>query len=92
MTPARRAVLAVAGLLMLASVSLRAQGNLSTQGLGFPPGQLSTKAISMGGSIGEGDPLSPLNPASLSLLLTSMITMQAEPPNDSVPPLPVLSK
>ena len=72
-------VVAVLGALMLSSAALGAQGNLSTQGLGFPPGQLSTKALSMGGSIGDGDALSPLNPASLSLLLTSMITMQAEP-------------
>jgi hypothetical protein len=56
-----------------------AQGNLSTQGLGFPPGQLSTKALSMGGANGEADPLSPLNPAALSLLLTAMIAIQAEP-------------
>ena len=45
-----------------------AQGTLSTQGLGFPPGQLSTPAILMGGSIGEADPFSPLNPASIGLL------------------------
>lgn len=56
-----------------------AQGNLSTQGLGFPPGQLSTPAISMGGAIGEADPFSPLNPASIGLLRTAIIFFQAEP-------------
>jgi hypothetical protein len=67
------------GALVVAAASARGQGNLSTQGLGFPPGQLSTRAQSMGGSTGESDALSALNPASLSLLLTSMIAMQAEP-------------
>jgi hypothetical protein len=56
-----------------------AQGTLSTQGMGFPPGQLSTQAISMGGAIGEADPLSALNPAALTLLNASIITMQAAP-------------
>lgn len=74
-----RRLTAVSGALLLGVAPLVAQGNLSTQGLGFPPGQLSTKALSMGGSIGEGDPLSPLNPAAISLMLTGMIAMQAEP-------------
>src|SRR5687767_16031882 len=56
-----------------------AQGTLSTQGLGFPPGQLSTRARTMGGSVGEADPLSPLNPASLILLLSPIVSFQAEP-------------
>jgi hypothetical protein len=58
---------------------LRAQGNLSTQGLGYPTGQLSTPAISMGGAIGEADPFSPLNPAALGLLRSAIIFFQAEP-------------
>jgi hypothetical protein len=56
-----------------------AQSNLSTQGLGYPPGQLSTHAKTMGGSIGEADPLSPLNPASIALLRVSLLMIQAEP-------------
>ena len=56
-----------------------AQGTLSTQGLGFPPGQLGTAARTMGGAIGEADPFSPLNPAALGLLNGAIITMQAEP-------------
>lgn len=55
------------------------QGTLSTQGLGFPPGQLSTAAKSMGGATGEADPLSALNPAALGLLSTPIVLMQAEP-------------
>ena len=64
---------------VVASSPLAAQGTLSTQGLGFPPGQLGTRALSMGGSIGEADPWSPLNPAAVGMLLTSLITMQVEP-------------
>lgn len=56
-----------------------AQGSLSTQGLGFPPGQLSTTALSMGGATGEADPFSALNPASIGLLGTAIILFQAAP-------------
>lgn len=61
-----------------ATVAL-AQGNLSTQGLGFPPGQLSTQARTMGGANGEADPLSPLNPAAIGYMLGAIVVMQAEP-------------
>jgi hypothetical protein len=50
---------------MIAS-SAAAQGTLSTQGFGYPAGGLSTHAEALGGSIAENDPLSPVNPASLS--------------------------
>ncbi len=43
----------------------RAQGSLAAQGFGYPPGQLSARAAATGGSLGEFDPLSPINPASL---------------------------
>jgi len=56
-----------------------AQGTLSAQGLGFPPGQLSTHARTMGGAVGEADPMSPLNPAAIGLLNSAVIMMQAEP-------------
>ena len=56
-----------------------AQGTLSTQGLGYPPGHLSTPARTMGGSTGEVDPLSALNPAALGLIRNPIIYMQAEP-------------
>lgn len=56
-----------------------AQGNVSVQGLGYPPGQLSTQAASMGGAIGEADPFSPLNPAALGLLSSAIVFFQAEP-------------
>lgn len=76
------AVIAAVAIVLAGGASPRAslaQGNLSTQGLGFPPGQLSTAAISMGGAIGEVDPFSPLNPAAIGLLVTPIIFFQAEP-------------
>jgi len=65
--------------LALSAPRLLAQGTLSTQGLGFPPGQLSTPAILMGGAIGEIDGFSPLNPAAIGFLTTPIIWFQAEP-------------
>ena len=69
----------VAVLLLIAASTAAAQGTLSTQGLGFPPGQLGTAARTMGGATGETDPFSPLNPAAIGLLGGAIITMQAEP-------------
>lgn len=43
-----------------------AQGTLSDQGFGYPPGQLSTRALGSAGALGESDPVSPINPAVLS--------------------------
>jgi hypothetical protein len=43
-----------------------AQGTLSTQGFGYPAGGMSTRALSVGGSVAELDPISTLNPASLT--------------------------
>ncbi|MGH7637263.1 MAG: hypothetical protein ACREOK_06385 [Gemmatimonadaceae bacterium] len=79
----RRAI-AVVGLLATAAAVLPAQGTLSTQGLGYPGGQLSTRARTMGGAAGEADPLSPLNPAALGMLLTPILGFQAEPEHREV--------
>lgn len=48
------------------ATSAAAQGTLGSQGFGYPAGGLSTHAEALGGSIAESDPLSPVNPASLS--------------------------
>jgi hypothetical protein len=61
------------------AATLAAQGTLSTQGLGYPPGQLSTPAGAMGGAIGEVDPFSPINPAALGLMSSPIVYFQAEP-------------
>jgi hypothetical protein len=73
---------AVAALVLAPSLrpgQAAAQSNISTQGYGFPPGQISTRASSMGGSIGEIDAGSALNPASLGRLVTRTILFQMEP-------------
>jgi hypothetical protein len=61
-----------------------AQGTLSTQGFGYPPGQLSTRATSLGGGIGETDPLSPINPAALADWVRSGLYLQYSPEYRSV--------
>jgi hypothetical protein len=63
----------------LVTGALHAQGNLSTQGFGFPQGQLTTRALSLGGSIGEIDPAGPLNPAAIGGLTTRTVLFQIEP-------------
>jgi hypothetical protein len=69
------ALIGTAGLAPRAS----AQASLSLQGFGFPAGQMSTRTLGAGGSLAEIDPLTPVNPASVALLLTRMIYFQAEP-------------
>jgi hypothetical protein len=58
---------------------LGAQANLASQGFGYAPGQLSTRAVGTGGAVGEMDPWSPLNPASIGILTTRLLFFQAEP-------------
>ena len=72
----------VTGALVLALAGFsegRAQGNLSTFGFGYPPGQLSARAQATGGSIAEMDPVSTLNPAALLNWGGSAIYFQIEP-------------
>ena len=64
---------------LVSPVVARAQGTLSTQGLGFPQGQLSTQARTMGGAIAETDPFSPINPASIGFHGVAILFMQADP-------------
>ncbi|MEO5566864.1 MAG: hypothetical protein ABIR92_00135 [Gemmatimonadaceae bacterium] len=68
----------------LAASALGAQGNVSTQGYGYPQGQLSTRALSMGGAIGEIDASSALNPAALGRLTTRTVLFQIEPEYRSI--------
>lgn len=75
--PAR---LAAAALLALAlPVAAAAQGNLSVQGLGYPPGQLSARSLGTGGALGEMDPTSALNPAAILEFGGAALSMQLEP-------------
>jgi hypothetical protein len=59
--------------------SLGAQANLSGQGLGYPTGQLSTRAEGAGGAIAELDPMSLVNPAALGFIGTTTLFFQIEP-------------
>jgi len=56
-----------------------AQSNLSVQGFGYPPGQMSSRAEGSGGAVAEIDPLSPLNPASIAAVGTRLLYFQLEP-------------
>ncbi|MEX2178673.1 MAG: hypothetical protein WD801_08195 [Gemmatimonadaceae bacterium] len=77
--PVQIALVLVALAAVSSPAALRGQGTLSTQGLGFPPGQLSTPSRMMGGATGEADALSALNPAAISMLSTAVLMFQAEP-------------
>jgi hypothetical protein len=74
----RRAALVSVGL-ALAAGSARAQGNVSTLGQGYPPGQLSTRDLGSGGAFGEVDAQSPLNPAALGGWGTIGLHFQYDP-------------
>ncbi len=79
---ARRAGPRLAVLAALVAVGGRAaaaQGNLSTQGYGYPPGELSAAATATGGSIAEFDAASPLNPAALASWRTPGIAVHYSP-------------
>jgi hypothetical protein len=67
------------GAVVACAPALAAQASLSTQGFGYPTGQLSSRALGSAGSIAEVDPLSPINPASLADLPTRTIFFQIEP-------------
>ncbi len=71
-------IAAGAASLALPAVAL-AQGTLSTQGFGYPPGQMSTRALATGGGLGEFDSDTPLNPASIALAGEPRLFLQYEP-------------
>lgn len=56
-----------------------AQSSLAGQGFGYPPGQLSTRAITLGSSMAELDPASARNPASISRWGRPGLYMQYDP-------------
>jgi len=59
---------------------VQAQGSVSTQGLGFPQGQLSSRALATGGAVTESDPISPVNPAAIVLFGGgTLVSFQLEP-------------
>jgi hypothetical protein len=64
---------------LVAAGTAGAQGSVSVQGFGYPPGQLGTRSVGMGGGPGEHDPESALNPAALGLARSTMIFLQYAP-------------
>lgn len=58
---------------------LASQGTLSTQGFGYHPGQISTRARATGGALGEFDPTSALNPAALAWWVRSGVVLEYAP-------------
>jgi hypothetical protein len=65
--------------LLLLPLAARAQGTLSTQGFGYPTGQISARALAAGGALAEIDPLSVTNPAAVLNSGGSALYFQAEP-------------
>lgn len=76
-----RRTLACASLATLlgAASGLSAQGSLSSQGFGYPTGQLSAAALAAGGATAESDPSSGLNPAAITQGTRFALQLQFEP-------------
>ena len=72
-------VVAVAALALGLPAAAAAQGTLSAQGLGYPPGALSARSLGTGGALGEMDPTSALNPAAIIEFGAPALSMQLEP-------------
>ena len=72
-------IAAGAGIALAPLAAARAQGNLSRQGFGYPPGEISARALGTAGALGEFDPLSPLNPGSLAAWGRSGFSFQYAP-------------
>ena len=64
---------------LAAASSAGAQGTLSTQGFGYPPGQFSTRALGTGGGLAQFDPQSSVNPASIATSGDPLLFLQYEP-------------
>ena len=64
---------------LLACSTAEAQGTLSAQGFGYPPGQFSTRALGTGGGLALFDSETPLNPAAIALSSDPRVFLQYEP-------------
>ena len=65
-----------AGGLLAPLFAVSGQASLSAQGFGYAPGQLSTRAQGTGGSVGEMDPMSPINPATIAVFPSRILFFQ----------------
>lgn len=77
----RAASLLLLGAMMLVMVpaSAAAQGALSAQGFGYPPGGLSARGLGTAGATSEFDMLSARNPAAAVEMGGSILSVQGEP-------------
>jgi hypothetical protein len=75
----RHFVLATTASLMLSASLAEAQGALSLQGLGYPPGGMSARAEGTGGGVADFDALSLTAPASLAGVGGSALYFQYSP-------------
>jgi hypothetical protein len=74
-----RFLIAVVAATALTAPTLHGQGSISSQGLGYPPGELSTRALGTAGAIGEIDARSPINPAALAIRTAPQVYAQYDP-------------
>ena len=65
--------------LMLVTSRARAQGALSTSGLGYPTGQISARAEGAGGALADFDALSQVDPASIAGVGSAALFFQYSP-------------
>jgi hypothetical protein len=65
--------------LLSTAASAGAQGTLSTQGFGYPPGEFSSRALATGGGLAQLDPQSALNPAAVSTAGDPLLFLQYDP-------------
>jgi hypothetical protein len=65
--------------LLAAASSAGAQGTLSTQGFGYPPGEFSSRALGTGGGLAQFDPQSSINPAAIGTSGDPLLFLQYEP-------------
>jgi hypothetical protein len=60
-------------------LTAKAQGALSAQGFGYPPGGLSARSQGAAGAMGEFDPLTARNPSAVGDISNAIISVQGEP-------------
>lgn len=64
--------------------AMLAQGAASVQGFGYPPGELSTRALGTAGALGDVDARSPINPAAIAIRSAAQVYAQYDPEFRSV--------
>lgn len=74
-----RTVAAAALALAVLGTGAAAQGTMSAQSFGYPPGELSTRSLGTAGAIGEVDAHSSINPAALVLQPQGSVFAQYDP-------------